>query len=76
MISIKRLKQVLNNKGLTMVELLVGLVVFAVIATSVLTILVSSLGTYFRARDYSEINGLMNDISVRIMDNLVSATAV
>ena len=72
---IKRFRQVLNTKGLTMIELLVALFVFSVIAISVITVFVSAIGAYVRARDFAEVNSLMDSLSALIMDDVMSATA-
>ena len=71
---IRRTRQVLDTRGITLVELLVGLVVFSIVAIAVLTVMVSSLGAYIRARDLSEINTLMDSLSALVMDDVISAT--
>ena len=72
---IRRIRQVLNNKGLTMIELLIALFVFSIIAISVITVFVSAIGAYIRARDFAEVNTLMDNISALVMDDVMSATA-
>ena len=67
-------KRIFNSKGMTLIELLVGLFVFSIIAVSVLTVLVSSLGAYMRARDYAEVNTLMDNLSALVMDSISGMT--
>ena len=70
----KKTNHTMNNKGMTLIELLVGLFVFSVIAVAVLTVLVSSLGAYMRARDYAEVNTLMDNLSALVMDEISGMT--
>ena len=71
---VKKNNRIMDNKGMTLIELLVGLFVFSIIAVSVLTVLVSSLGAYMRARDYAEVNTLMDNLAALVMDEVAGMT--
>ena len=74
-IMIRQVRGVIKDtKGMTLTELLIGLFVFSIIAASVITMLVSSLGAYIRVRDYSEVNTLMDNLSELVMLDVMSAT--
>jgi len=70
----KFIRRHLNNKGITLIELIVAMVVMMVIITAVTAIFIPILQTFQRANNYAEVNALMDNIAAIIMDDISSAT--
>jgi len=69
------LKKMLNdNKGLTLVELIIGVMIFAVITTSAMSIFMPMMRTMMRANEISEYNTLFDNIATLIINDLSSST--
>jgi len=73
---IKRLKLQLNNKGLSLIELIVAMLVMVTIMIAVTTVFAPMLQTYQRANNLAEVNTLMDNISQLIMNDIASAHEV
>lgn len=69
------IKLLKNKKGITMIEMVVGMLVFSIIAISVTTILVPVLNAYSKANDLAEINTLLGNLSAEILDDLARSTS-
>lgn len=70
------MKLLKNKHGMTMIELIVGMLVFSIIAISVSTILVPTLRAYAKANDLAEINTLLDNLSAEILDDISRADKV
>ncbi|MCL2719527.1 MAG: type II secretion system GspH family protein [Lachnospiraceae bacterium] len=68
-------KMLNNNQGLTLVELMVGIMIFAVITTSAMSIFAPMLRTMLRATEIAEYNTLFDNIANIIVSDLASSTA-
>jgi len=69
------MKNVLKNKkGMTLIELIVGLVVFTIILTTVSAILAPILGFYSKANELAESSTLADSIASQIIGDLSNAT--
>ena len=73
---IMRLRRVLNNKGLTLVEMILALLVFAIITVAAASFFGPTLKAYIQANDLAEVNTLLDTIATIVMEDLVSATEV
>ena len=69
-------KPLKNKKGMTLVEAVAGIMVFAVIAATVTTILVSVSKAYVKSNDLAETNLLLNNLSREVLSELRSASGV
>lgn len=70
------IKLLKNKNGMTMIELIVGMLVFSIIAISASTILVPTLRAYAKANDLAEINTLLDNLSAEVLDDISRATEV
>lgn len=69
------MKKILKSKkGFTLVELIVSIVVFAIILTSVSTILVRILRFYAQANELAELNTLVDNIANQITSDISRVT--
>ena len=72
---IKRIKQVLNNnKGLTLFEMLLAMIVFAVITLAAVSVFAPAINTYVRANNLAEVNTLLDNVAGLIMEDVASMT--
>lgn len=65
-----------SNSGMTLVETIVALLLFTVLATMVSTIMIPVLNTYMRANDLAELTVLVENIGSEIVDDLKQSTAL
>lgn len=73
----KKLLSILKlKKGMTMIELVVGMLIFAVIASSVAAVLVPTLNAYMKANELAEVNTLLDNLSEEMLSDIARATAV
>jgi len=72
----KQFKQVFNNKGVTLVELIVAMVVMTVITISVAAVLMPLHSYYKRANDLAEVNTILDNISSLIMSDVANASRI
>jgi len=71
----KMIKKLLKNKkGFTLIELIVGLVIFGIISVAVSASLAPTLFAFMRANDFAEYNILMDSIANRIINDLSQST--
>jgi len=63
-----------NKKGMTLMELIVGMIMFSIIAVSVSMALAPTLFAYMRANDFAEYNALLDNIANQIVGDLTLAT--
>jgi len=59
-----------NKKGLTLMELIVGMVMFVLISITVSMVLAPTLSAYMRANDFAEYNALLDNIANQIIIDL------
>jgi type II secretory pathway pseudopilin PulG len=59
-----------NKKGMTLMELIVGSMMFAIIAITVTSVLSPMLRAYVRANDIAEYNTLLDSVANRIISDL------
>jgi prepilin-type N-terminal cleavage/methylation domain-containing protein len=63
-----------NKKGFTLMELVVGMVIFAIISVAVSASLAPTLFAFMRANDFAEYNILMDSIANQIINDLAQST--
>ena len=63
-----------SKKGFTLVELLVGLVIFGIISVAVAASLAPTLFAFMRANDFAEYNILLDNIANQIINDLSQST--
>ena len=63
-----------SKKGFTLMELVVGLVIFGIISVSVAAALAPTLFAFMRANDFAEYNILLDNIANQIISDLSQAT--
>lgn len=71
----KILRRLKNKKGFTLVELIVGIIIFAIISLAVSMLLTPTLFAYMRANDFAEYNSLLDNIANQIISDLSQSTA-
>ena len=62
------------KKGLTLIELIVGIVMFSIIAIAISTALAPTLFSYMRANDFAEYNALLDNIANQMINDLSQST--
>lgn len=70
---IKRLK---SKKGMTLIELIAAMMVFAVISTCAAALMGPILNIYARANDLAEVSNLLDTLSAEILNDLADASDV
>jgi len=70
------LKSRFNNKGFTLIELIVSMAVLSIIMVAVTAVFLPMLQTFERANNLAEANTLLDNLSALIMDNMVNATDI
>lgn len=71
-----RIKKLLKTTaGMTIIEVLIALLLFTIITTSVTTIMVPTLTAYRNANDLAEVSTLANDVAAGIISSLEQATS-
>jgi len=63
-----------SKKGLTLIELVVGMVIFGIISTAVAASLAPTLFAFMRANEFAEYNLLLDNIANQILDDLSQST--
>ena len=69
-------KSIRSTAGMTLIELMIGLVVFAIVSTAASAIMLPILNAYVNANELAEINTLMDNLSAELLSDLADATAV
>jgi prepilin-type N-terminal cleavage/methylation domain-containing protein len=64
-----------SQKGMTLVELVVGMVMFAIAVGAIGAIMVPTLRVYAEANEYAESNNLLDTLANQILDDLSEATS-
>jgi len=67
-------KSLKSKKGFTLIELIVGLVIFGIISVAVSALLAPTLFAYMRANDFAEYNILLDNIANQIISDLSQST--
>ena len=65
-----------NQRGITMMELVVSLVVISLIMVAVTTVFSPMLLTFRRANNFAEANPMMDNVAMLILDDLIAATGI
>jgi len=63
-----------STKGFTLIELIVGLVIFGIISVAVSALLAPTLFAFMRANDFAEYNILLDNIANQIISDLSQST--
>lgn len=63
-----------NKKGMTLMEVVVGMLTFSIIVISVTIVLPSILGAYDKANDLAEINTMLDNLTFEMLSDLSDAT--
>jgi type II secretory pathway component PulJ len=64
-----------NKKGMTLMELVVGMVMFTIISITISMLLAPILSAYTRANDFAEYNALLDNIANEIINDISQSTA-
>jgi len=67
-------KIIKNKKGLTLMELIVGILMFTIISVTVSMVLAPILSAYTRANDFAEYNALLDNIANHLINDLSQST--
>ena len=65
-----------KKKGISLIEILVGSLMFALIAITVSAVLAPMMMAYSRANDFAEYNTLLDDVGNRLVSELSQASRV
>ena len=63
-----------NKNGMTLIEMIVSMVLFVIVAATVSAILVPMLKVYAKANEFAECNTLLDNIANQIISDLSDAT--
>jgi len=63
-----------NKKGITLIELIVGIVMFGVITVAISTMLAPMLFSFMSANDFAEYNSLLDNLANQMINDLSQAT--
>jgi len=63
-----------NKKGLTLIELVVGLIIFGIISVAISMVLAPTLFAYMRASDFAEYNALLDNVANHIISDISQIT--
>jgi len=72
----KRIRQIFNIKGVTLIELIVAMIVMVTIMIAVTSIFAPMFRAYQRANNLAEVNSLIDNISALVMNDIASANEV
>ncbi|MCL2663351.1 MAG: prepilin-type N-terminal cleavage/methylation domain-containing protein [Oscillospiraceae bacterium] len=72
----KLIRRIPGNKGVTLIELIIAMLVMAVIMVAATTVFAPMLQAYQRANNLAEVNTLLDNISALIMSDVASATEI
>jgi len=72
----KIFRKVKNNKGLTLIELVVGLIIFGIISVAISMILAPTLFAYMRANDFAEYNALLDNVANHMINDISQITDI
>ena len=76
MIIEKIIKTIKNKKGLSLMEILVGSLMFALIAAMVSAVLAPMMLAYSRANDFAEYNTLLDIVGNRIANDMAQSSDI
>lgn len=68
------MKNLKEKKGMTLIELIVGMMMFAILTAAVSAVLVPMLRVYARANEFAECNTLLDNVANQIIKDLSNAT--
>ena len=72
-----RMKKVFyNKKGMSLMEILVGSLMFAMIAVTVSAVLAPMMMSFSRAADFAEYNTLLDNVGNRIASDLAKSSGI
>ena len=72
----KRIKRVLNSKGMTLMEMIMSIMVLSLIITAVASVFSPVLRFYERANNLAEASALIDSISALVMGDVANAVGV
>lgn len=68
------MKRILKNrKGMTLIELLIGMLIFSIIMAAVSSVFAPTLRVYYSAIELAECNSLLNSLSAEILHDISRA---
>jgi len=70
------IKALKNKKGMTLTEIIVGGIMFAIFAIAISSILSPMVLAFMRANDFAEYNKILDSVGNQIVSDLVKATGV
>jgi prepilin-type N-terminal cleavage/methylation domain-containing protein len=70
------MKLILGNKGVTLIELIMAMLVMAIIMIAATSVFAPMLQAYQRANNFAEANTLLDNISAIIMSDVANATEI
>ncbi|MCL2198590.1 MAG: type II secretion system GspH family protein [Defluviitaleaceae bacterium] len=71
-----KIKKALNNKGMTLIELIVSMLVFSIIMIAATAIFIPIYRAFERANTFAEANTLLDNIATVIMYDIANATEI
>jgi len=72
----KMMKQVLNNKGVTLTELIVTIMVVSIILSATVSVVGPVLRAFERANSFAEANTLLDNLAALIMHDVANAREI
>jgi len=63
-----------TKKGFTLIEVVIGLVIFGIISVAAAAVLAPSLFAFMRANDFAEYNNLLDNLANQIISDLSQST--
>jgi len=64
-----------NKKGMTLMELIVGILMFSILSIAVSVILAPVLTSFMRANDFAEYNALLDNIANHLINDISQSTS-
>lgn len=73
----KKLLKILKNKrGVTLMELIIGMVISVIITTYVSAVLAPMMNVFYRSNDLAEVNTLLDNVSELMINDFSRATGI
>jgi len=66
----------INKKGISLIEILVGSIMFAIVFLTVFSALAPMMMAYYRANDFAEYNTLLDSVGNRIVAEMTNASEI
>lgn len=67
------MKRLRSKAGMTLIETMIGLVMFTIIATAAAAVMAPMMNAFFNAMDFSEVNTFLDNVSAELLSDLSDA---